>query len=172
MSRTSQKTTLSELTLFAILGAMCFLGKVVMAGIPNVEPVSLFVMLFAVTFGWKALYPIYTYVLLELVVYPPQIWSLNYLYIWLILAVGAMALRNSRSPLVWALLSGSFGLLFGALCAPLYAFAGGWAYALSWWISGIPFDLLHAAGNFIIALVLFCPLRELLGQLYGRVIRR
>lgn len=172
MSGKRRGTSLSELALFAILGAMCFLGKMVMAGLPNVEPVSLFVMLFAVTFGWKALYPIYTYVLMELVVYPPQVWSLNYLYIWLVLAAAAMALRNSRSPLSWALLSGTFGLLFGVLCAPLYVFVGGWAYALSWWISGIPFDLLHAAGNFVIALVLFCPLRELLERLYGRLTRR
>ena len=37
------------------------MGKVVMAGIANVEPVSLFVMLFAVTFGWKALCPIFAF---------------------------------------------------------------------------------------------------------------
>ncbi len=31
-----------------------------------------------------------------------------------------------------------FGLLFGMLCAPVYAVTGGWAFAVSWWISGIP----------------------------------
>lgn len=163
--------SLSELALFGILGALCFMGKLVMAGLPNVEPVSLFVMLFAATFGWKALYPIYTYVLLELAVYPPQVWSINYLYIWLILAAASVALRECRAPLAWALLSGTFGLLFGALCTPVYVFVGGWAYALSWWISGIPFDLIHAAGNFVIALILFCPLRELTERLYNRLPR-
>jgi len=34
-------------------------------------------------------------------------------------------------PQVWSLLPGTFGLLFGALRAPVYAFVGGWAYALS-----------------------------------------
>jgi len=167
-----KKTSPSELVLFALLGALCFLGKLVMAGLPNVEPVTLFVMLFGATFGRKALYPVYTYVALELVVYPPQLWSLNYLYIWLIPMAAAIALRGCSSPLVWALLSGTFGLLFGALCAPVYALTGGWAFALSWWISGIPFDLIHGAGNFVIALVLFCPLREVLERLYRRIGRR
>lgn len=172
MRESRRKTSLSELALFGILGALCFMGKLAMAGIANVEPVSLFVMLFAVTFGWKSLYPIYTYVLLELVVFPIQLWSINYLYIWLILATASIALRSCRAPLVWALVSGAFGLLFGALCTPVYFFVGGWAHALSWWISGIPFDLLHGAGNFVIALVLFQPLRELMDRLYNRLIRR
>lgn len=168
----SRRLTLGELVLFAILGAMCFLGKFVMAGLPNVEPVSLFVMLFAVTFGWRALLPIYTYVLLELVIYPTGLWSINYLYVWLILAAVSIALRSCRTPVIWALVSGAFGLLFGALCAPVYAFTGGWAFALSWWINGIPFDLIHAAGNFAMALVLFRPLRELTEKMYARLLRR
>ena len=36
---------------------------------------------------------------------------------------------------------------------------------MAWWVSGIPFDLLHCAGNFVIALVLFVPLRKLMGRL-------
>lgn len=163
---------LPELVLFAMLGAMCFLGKLLMAWLPNVEPVSLFVMLFAAVFGWKALWPVYTYVLLEFVVFPIQLWTINYLYIWLILLLASMALRDCRRPIVWALLSGAFGLLFGALCAPVYVFAGGWAYGLTWWVSGIPFDLVHGAGNFVLALALFAPLRGLLERLYDRLPKR
>lgn len=166
MSKFCGKITLYELVLFAVLGTLCFLGKVVMSPLPNIEPVSLFVILFMVAFGWKALYPIYTYVLLECVVYPVHLWSVCYLYVWLVLAGAAYLLRECRTPLVWALASGTFGLLFGALCTPVYVFAGGWAYGLAWWISGIPFDLLHGAGNFVLALALFTPLQRLLGRLY------
>lgn len=164
--------TLHELALFAVLGTLCFLGKVILSPLPNIEPVSLFVILFAVTFGWRALYPIYTYVLLECVVYPIHLWSVCYLYIWLILAAVAIALHSCRTPLVWALASGVFGLLFGALCTPVYAFTGGWAFALAWWVNGIPFDLLHGMGNFVLALVLFTPLRRLLERLYPPPDRR
>lgn len=157
-----------ELVLFGILGSMTFGAKVAMMGLPNIEPVSLMIMLFAVSFGKKAVYPIYTYVLLEFVLYGINIWSVNYLYIWLILAGAAWSLRDMRSPLGWAVLSGAFGLLFGALCAPVYLFSGGALFALNWWLSGIPYDLLHCAGNFALALVLFVPLRKLLERLQKR----
>ena len=157
-----------ELVLFGILGSMTFGAKVAMMGLPNIEPVSLMIMLFAVSFGKKAVYPIYTYVLLEFVLYGINIWSVNYLYIWLILAGAAWSLRDMRSPLGWGVLSGAFGLLFGALCAPVYLFSGGALFALNWWLSGIPFDLLHCAGNFALALVLFVPLRKLLERLQKR----
>lgn len=155
-----------ELVLFGMLGSMTFGAKVAMMGLPNIEPVSLMVMLFAVSFGRKAVYPIYTYVLLEFVLNGLNLWSINYLYIWLILAAAAWSLRDMRSPLGWAVLSGLFGLLFGALCAPVYLFSGGALFALNWWLSGIPYDLLHCAGNFTLALVLFTPLRRLLKQIW------
>ena len=162
------KPTLREIALFGILGALTFGAKVAMSFLPNIEPVSLFVMLYVVVFGRKALYPIYLYVLLEILFYGIQLWNINYLYIWLILAVGAWMLRKSESPLSWALLSGVFGLFFGALCAPVYLFSGGIGFAISWWAHGIPFDLLHCAGNFVMALLLFMPLRRLLEKLYHK----
>ena len=169
MAKPALKLRLRELTLFAMLGALTFGAKVAMMALPNIEPVSLFVMLFAVTFGRKALYPIYVYVVLEFVLYGLNLWSINYLYIWAILALAAWLLRKMTNPLGWALLSGTFGLFFGMLCAPVYLFTGGPAFAVSWWISGIPYDLLHCAGNFFIALILFVPLRNLMGQLYAKI---
>lgn len=162
------KLSTKELVLFGLLGGMTFGAKVVMMGLPNIEPVSLMVMLFAVTFGRKAVYPIYTYVFLEFAMYGLNLWSVNYLYLWLILAAAAWRLRDMSSPLGWAVLSGMFGLLFGALCTPVYLLAGGLAFALSWWLSGIPYDLLHCAGNFALALVLFVPMRRLMERLQGR----
>ena len=49
---------------------------------------------------------------------------------------------------------------FGALCALVYIPVDGWAFAFSWWVSGIPFDALHCAGNFFMALALFSPLKK------------
>ena len=156
---------LREMVLFAVLGSVTFGAKVAMMWLPNIEPVSLFVMLFAVIFGRKAVFPIYVYVFLEIAVYGMNMWSINYLYVWAILAFVAWCLRSMQSPWGWAVLSGGFGLLFGALCAPVYLFTGGIHAAVSWWISGIPYDLLHCAGNFVMALVLFMPLRRVLERL-------
>ncbi len=152
-----------------MLGALTFAAKVAMSGLPNVEPVSLFVMLFAVVFGRKCLYPIYLYVVLEFLFFGLNLWSVNYLYVWAILAGISYLLRKGNNPLLWAAVSGGFGLLFGFLCAPVYLVTGGLELAVGWWISGIPFDIAHCAGNFVIALLLFVPLRMLLTKLYTRM---
>ena len=149
-----------------MLGALTFAAKVAMAALPNIEPVTLFVMVFTVVFGWKALYPIYTYVIMELLFYGIHLWSVNYLYVWAILMLAAYLLRKMQHPLAWAMLGGSFGLLFGLLCAPVYIFSGGIGFALSWWASGVLFDITHCVGNFVIVLLLFVPLRKLVSRLY------
>ena len=158
-----------ELTLFGVLGALTFAAKYVMSGLPNIEPVSLMVMLFAVIFGKKCLYPIYLYVMMEILFYGISLWNINYLYIWLVLAVAAYLLRKMEHPIGWAILSGTFGLLFGALCGIVDVFIGGFSYAAAKWVSGIPFDIAHCAGNFVIALLLFKPMRQLMEKLYGRM---
>lgn len=163
------KLTIRETILFGILGAMTFAMKVVMAPLPNIEPVSLTVMVYAAVFGLKALYPTYIYVVMEILYYGLGTWNFCYLYVWGILAVAAWVCRKMKQPLAWAILSGVFGLLFGLLCAPVDAFIGGLGYAVTKWASGIPFDIAHCAGNFCIALVLFRPLRELLDRLYRKI---
>ncbi len=152
-----------------MLGSLTFAMKLVMAGLPNIEPVSLAILVYGVVFGWKALFPTYVYVALEILYFGLGIWNLNYLYVWAVLAVAAILLRNMQSPFGWALLSGVFGLFFGALCGIVDIFIGGFAYAGAKWVSGIPFDIAHCLGNFTLALILFRPLRNLLGKLYGRM---
>ena len=161
--------SLGETVLFGMLGALTFALQVVMAPLPNIEPVSLLVMLFAVTFGWKSLYCVYTFVAMEVLFYGIGLWNINYFYIWTILAVAAVLLRKMEPVLGWALLSAVFGLAFGALCGIVDVFIGGFGYAAAKWVSGIPFDLLHCGGNFAIALVLWKPLRSLLDKLKNRV---
>lgn len=165
------KITVRELALFSVLGALTFAAKYVMAMLPNIEPVSLMVMLFAVVFGRKCLYPVYLYVAMEILFFGLGLWNVNYLYVWLILAVAAYLLRRMESPLGWAMVSGVFGLLFGALCGIVDIFIGGFPYAVTKWISGIPFDIMHCAGNFAIALLLFKPMRQLMERLYGKMAR-
>lgn len=158
-----------ELILFGILGALTFAMKVVMAGLPNIEPVTLTLMVYGAVFGLKALYPAYVYVVMEILYFGLGIWNFNYLYIWIIPVVLAIVFRKVDQSLLWAMVSGTFGLLFGVLCAPVDVVIGGFGYAVTKWISGIPFDIAHGIGNFCIALVLFKPLRSLMEKLYARM---
>ena len=159
-----------EIALFGVLGALTFAAKLVMSGLPNIEPVSLMVMLFAVTFGRKCIYPIYVYVAMEILVYGINLWNIYYLYVWLVLAVAAYLMRRSEEPLLWAILSAVFGLFFGALCGITDIFVlGGIAPAVAKWTSGVLFDVVHGVANFVIALLLFKPMRQLMEKLYKRI---
>lgn len=169
MRSSKGRLNIRELILFGILGAMTFAMKVVMAALPNIEPVSLCILVYGAVFGYKALYPTYIYVTMEILYFGLGTWNICYLYIWAILVLAAIFLREMKQPLGWALISGIYGLLFGALCAIVDAFIGGVGYAVAKWASGIPFDIAHCIGNFCIALVLFKPLRELLEKLYRRM---
>lgn len=154
-----------DIVLMGLLGAILMVTKMALAWLPNIEPVSLLVMVYASVLGWKALCPVYVYVALEYMIWGFGLWSACYLYVWTILALLAILLRRMESPVGWAVLGGAFGLCFGALCALVYLAAGGWQFALSWWVSGIPFDLLHCVGNFAMALFLFRPCHKVLSRL-------
>ena len=169
MKSSKSLITVRDIALFGVLGGLTFAAKLVMSGLPNIEPVSLMVMLFAVTFGRKCIYPTFVYVGLEILVYGINLWNIYYLYVWLILALAAYCLRKQQEPLVWAVLSGAFGLMFGALCGITDIFVlGGIAPAVAKWTSGILFDVIHCGFNFVIALLLFNPMRKLMHKLYYR----
>lgn len=165
----SKKLTIREVILFGILGSMTFALKLGMAALPNIEPVSLAVMVYAVVFGIKALYPVYVYVVMEILYFGLGTWNVCYLYVWPLLAVAAYLMRNMKGRLGWAMLSGVFGMMFGALCGIVDIFVGGLTFAVTKWAAGIPFDLAHCGGNFVLALVMFEPLRKLVAKLYARM---
>ena len=171
MDKQNTKLTLFEIALFGILGGLTFAAKFAMSFLPNIEPSSLMVMLFAVVFGWKGLFPTYVYAALEILIFGINTWNIPYLYIWLMLFVAARIMKSMTHPVSWALLSGVFGLLFGLLSLPSYWAMSGFSGGLAWIISGIPYDIAHCIGNFVIALILFNPLRKLLDKLYGQLKR-
>ena len=90
------------------------------------------------------------------------IWWFNYLYIWPLLVALVMPLRKWSHPVLWAIVAGLFGLLFGTLCSIPYFITGGPGAGFGYIVSGIPFDLVHCAGNFVSVLILFYPLDQVL----------
>ena len=166
MDRNSVRTASRRVVLCALLAALMVVLQVAMSFLPNIEPVSLLVLVYALVFGRDVFYIIYTFVFLEGLIFGFHLWWMTYLYIWALwaLAVLLAGRGKERSSLLWAAASGAFGLSFGALDALPYL-AGGPMAAFSRWVSGIPFDLLHCAGNFFLALVLTRPLCQILTRL-------
>ena len=152
------KPSLRELCILSLLGALMLALQVAASALPNIHFTAPIIIITAVFFGWKSLYAIIVFIMLEGLVWGFGLWWACYWYLWPALAIPAILLRQNRSALVWAIVAAIHGLLFGALYALIYYFVGGWEMVLAKWISGIPFDLAHCAGNFIITLLLFTPL--------------
>ena len=166
MSAGNQK--LREMVVMALIAAMMMATQVAMAALPNVHLVAVFVILAAMLFGWKALYSVYIFVLLEGLIYGFSMWFVNYLYVWTVLTVIAVIFRSNRSRWFWAAVAGIFGLLFVALCSIPYFFVGGWAAAFSYWVAGIPFDLIHCVSNAVLTFILLMPLYKLCSKLLNK----
>lgn len=154
-----------DIVLCALLGALLLVAQVALAVLPNIELVSLLVILYTQLFKKKALAAIYLFALLEGLVYGFGVWWIVYLYVWPVLALIAYLFRRNTSVLMWAVISGIFGLCFGAMCAIPYFIIGGIYGGFSYFIAGIPFDLLHCGGNIVVMLLLYRPLRAALEKL-------
>ena len=172
MNPNSLRTASRRVVLCALLAAVMAVLQVVMAPLPNIEPVSLLVLVYTLVLGRDVFYIVYTFALLEGLVFGFHLWWVSYLYVWPLWAAAVLLLKRGgeRPPLFWAAASGGFGLSFGALCALPYLAGGPWA-ALSYWMAGIPFDLLHCGGNFFLTLTLEQPLYRLLAGAKSRIRR-
>ena len=164
-----------EITVFAMLSAVMFVSKVLMEGIPNVHLLGTFVVAFTLTYRAKALFPIYGYVFANGIWegFSPFGW-LPELYLWLILWGVIMLLPKKMptfiAPVIYMLISGLHGLLFGVFYAPVYAlFSGiGWDRVWLWVAAGLPFDLIHGIGNFALGMLII-PISTLLKKLDKKI---
>lgn len=164
---TGKRLTVREMAVLGMLGALMFALKAAMMALPNIHPVAVFVIAGTIYFGWRMMYAVAVYVMLEGLVYGFGIWWISYLYIWPLLVCIAMFLRKNGSRLFWAAVAAVFGLCFGALCALPYLLTGGWPAAFSYWVSGIPFDIAHCIGNFAATFALLPALMRAIGAACG-----
>lgn len=153
-----------DITLMALMVAIIEVCKVTLASIPNVELTSFWIIMFTLYFGKRIFYVIPAFILIEAAMYPFGSWLVMYLYAWPLLAITVLLLKKRNNIWDMAMISGIFGLLFGFLCAIPYLFISGLAGAFAYWIAGIPFDLIHGIGNFVIMLVLYYPIRTVMAQ--------
>lgn len=161
---------LRRLCCVSMMGVLLVVSKEAMAFLPNFEPVSLLVILFTLSFGWRmGLGAVAVFLGAEGLLYGFGTWWVMYLYIWPLLWGLVWLFRWMKRGWQWAFLSGLFGLAFGTLCSLVYLPVGGVKMAFSWIASGLPFDAAHAVGNFLLMFVLYHPLRRALDILARRI---
>ncbi len=162
MERTLNYSKTWTLVTMALLTAILLLGQVGMAALPNIEIVTPLILIYSLVFRKKVFYIIYTFAFLEGLIYGFGIWWINYLYVWSVLALIVFLFHKNQSVIMWSLIAGAFGLLFGLLCAVPYFLAGGIGAGFAYWVAGIPFDILHCVGNFVTTLIIFKPVYSIL----------
>ena len=161
------KLNIREIAVFGMLGAMMFASKKLMEFLPNIHLLGVFIIAFTVVYRLKALYPIYTYVILDGIFAGFNIWWVPYLYIWTLLWGAVMLLPKKlprkAKPFVYIGLCGLHGFLYGVLYAPAQAtfFKLSFQATLTWIAAGLPFDIVHGISNLVCGL-LICPLIALL----------
>lgn len=167
------KLTIMEMAVFAMLGALMYASKIIMEVAPNVHLLGVFTIAFTVVYRKKALYPIYTYVLLNGIFCGFATWWIPYLYLWTVLWGAAMLLPKripaKMRPLVYMLLCAAHGFLFGTLYAPAQALLYGLSFRgmIAWIVAGLPWDFVHGVSNFFCG-ILIVPIVKIFTFLENR----
>lgn len=164
------KLTIRDIAIMGVMVATMTSFKYAMSMLPNIEPVSLLIILYTLFLGPKVIYAIVVFVIIEGLLYGFGTWWICYLYSWPLLSLLAWGLGKKVTDIktrVWAfsILSGFFGLFFGTLCSLPYFVIGNFTLGFSYFISGIPYDIIHCVGNFSICLALFYPLHTTLNKI-------
>lgn len=148
-----------------MMAATLEVTKLALSFLPNIELVSTLIIIYTLFLGNKVFYGIFVFVILEGLLYGFGLWWIMYLYCWPLLALLTKLLNKQSSIYAFVLLSGTYGLFFGALCSLPYLFIGGPLMAFSNWVTGIPFDIAHCLGNMLICLILFKPLFRIMERI-------
>lgn len=161
------KLTAKEITVFGMLGAVMYISKILMEILPNIHLLGVFTIALTVVYRKKALFPIYTYVLINGLFSGFALWWIPYLYVWTVLWGVTMLLpKNMPQKIacpVYMVICGLHGIFFGTLYAPMQALLFGLNFKemLAWIVAGIPWDIVHCVGNTVSG-ILVIPLVKLL----------
>lgn len=155
------KVALIDIALIGLCTAILVAVQVALSFLPNIELVTLLIIIYARHLGNKTLFVIYLFALLQGLIYGFHLWWIAYLYVWTVLYIVALLMKKTDSAPMLAVAAAIFGLLFGTLSAIPYFFIGGFGGGIGYILAGIPFDLVHCIANFVTVLVLFMPLDRL-----------
>ncbi len=168
--RRKKRIHVRELVVFAMLGAMMLALKVAMQGLPNIHPVGVLTMVYTLVYRKKAICPLAVYIFLDGLLTGFSIYWVPYIYAFpLLWAVTLVLPRRMPAPIariVYPLVCGLHGLIFGILNLPAWMVTGmvTWETVLPWYILGLPYDCIHAVSNFCFGFFIL-PLRDLLQKL-------
>lgn len=154
------KLSVREIAIFAMLGTIMYLSKIVLEFLPNIHLLAVLTIAYTVVYRQKALYPIYVYVFILGLTNGFTMWWIPHLYLWTVLWGVTMLLPKKMpkvvAPIVYIVVAGCHGFLYGTLYAPAQAimFRLDLNGMIAWIIAGLPFDIAHGISNIVAGLLI------------------
>lgn len=163
-----------DIAYIALMIALIEVCKSALLFLPNIELTSFWIIMLMLYYGRKTYLVIPAFILVEGCLYGFGLWWLMYLYAWPLLALITWIFRKQDSVIFWSVVSSVFGLSFGFLCSFPYFFIGlssggvksGFVTQFTWWVAGIPWDIVHGVGNFVIMFVLYKPISMAMKKIF------
>jgi len=123
-----------DLIILALLGALMLVLQVMMSGIPNIEPVSFLLVIYTLVLGRRALVVVVVFNFLLGLVSGMGTWWFGYWIVWPMLVLVVLLFRKiiKENFLGWSIISGVFGMLFGALYSIPYIVTVSKTFALTY----------------------------------------
>ncbi len=168
MKSQTRRANLFEIILLSLLGVIMYVSQVIMAPLPNIEIVSLLIIVTTCIFGIKALASVYIFVFCEILTYGLSEWTFGYLYAWGLLCLAVLLFKRIGNRELFAVLSAIFGLVLDIFCSPPFFLTGGIAGGVAYLIRGIPYSLLHGIGNLLLTYLLYKPIKNILEKAVNR----
>ncbi|MGO1371563.1 MAG: hypothetical protein ACTHVE_06865 [Senegalia sp. (in: firmicutes)] len=153
-----------DIVLIAILSATLTASKMALSFVPNVEIVTLLFIIYTIVFGFKkTMFVSIIFSTTEIFLWGFNTWLLGYYLIWpLIVIVTGLISKTTRNEYIYAILAGVFGLSFGLFFSITESIFYGVGYGITYWVRGLLFDIIHGFSNFVLVLILFKPIKNVI----------
>lgn len=151
----------------AVMSGLLTALKFALSFIPNVEIVTLLILVYASAFGSRYTIPAtLVFCAVEVAIYGVGSWALLYFVFWPLLALSACLLLKSKKTIVAVSLAFVSSVVFGVLsacCDTLFNIgfvpAGRLGvYWVAYYLRGVVFDIVHTVSNTIVVALLYRPM--------------
>lgn len=169
MQNRSIVRTTSYIAKVAVMAALFVALKFALSFIPNVEIVTLLIMVFSSAFGMIYTLPAtLVFSSIEVLIYGVHSWVILYFVYWPLLAIISSILLKRKNVIIAIIVALIMSILFGVLsaCSDTILCIGSLSsmqlrdYFIAYYLRGLYFDLIHVVSNVIIVGILYLPLIE------------
>lgn len=147
-----------RIALLGVLTALVYTGRILFSFLPNVQPMTTILILITLTLGVKeGLVVALLSIFISNMSLGMGVWTIAQLasFSFIILLTALLTKVYDKVPtVVMATYCGLTGLVYGFIISLVQAPFFGWVSFIPYYLSGIPYDMYHAFGNFFFYLIL------------------